>query len=122
MKNKDMDQEGHLDLLLSEAAREETALPEGLLQKVMDDAVQMQPQPNVPTSQRQGTLSRLAAFFGGWPTVGGLAAASCAGFWIGVNPPQYLPDPSELLLGAQAEIASLEDVEVSGFGWDFEEQ
>lgn len=36
------------------------------------------------------------ASIGGWPAVGGLAAASAAGLWIGLAPPDFLPDPAQI--------------------------
>lgn len=48
---------------------------------------------------RQSAALRLwrqfAAAVGGWPALGGMAAASLAGLWIGLAPPSFLPDPVE---------------------------
>ena len=66
-------------------------------------------------------MSRIARAFGGWPALGGLAAATCAGFWIGFSPPAAIPDAGSLLLGG--EDITLDDsmADLSGFGWDIEE-
>ena len=51
--------------------------------------------------------------------MGGLAAAACAGFWIGVSPPESGFDPGLLLV---PEVEILEEAEMLfAFGWDVQE-
>ena len=64
----------------------------------------------------------LRAALGGWRGMGGLVAATCAGFWIGVALPLGLT-------GAGAAGADTFDLSqayaadgFSAFGWDMEEQ
>ncbi|WP_411351217.1 hypothetical protein PNH50_12425 [Leisingera aquaemixtae] len=42
---------------------------------------------------RQPKWRQLVEAIGGWPAMGGLAAASAAGLWIGMAPPSFVPDP-----------------------------
>ncbi|MFW8594871.1 hypothetical protein ACOHWE_11765 [Cribrihabitans neustonicus] len=48
-----------------------------------------------PGPHRQG-WRQLAAAVGGWPAMGGLAAAGLAGLWLGLAPPDFVPDPVAL--------------------------
>ena len=54
---------------------------------------------------------------GGWQGVGGLLAATCAGFWIGLSPPDYLPQAALTLLVAEQVDETAEPVEVLAYGW-----
>ncbi|UWQ82491.1 hypothetical protein [Leisingera caerulea] len=45
---------------------------------------------------RQPLWRQLIEAIGGWPAMGGLAAASAAGLWIGIAPPSFVPDPVAL--------------------------
>lgn len=38
-------------------------------------------------------LAQLVVAIGGWPALGGLVAASAAGLWVGIAPPDFVPDP-----------------------------
>ncbi|MFK7835387.1 MAG: hypothetical protein AB8B60_04140 [Sulfitobacter sp.] len=91
-------------------------VPEALMARVLADAQATQPRPKV---SRWG--ARLAGL-GGVPGLGGLALATCVGFWLGVAPPQGLPDLAGAMLGVETETDdSLDALGLSGFGWDIEE-
>jgi hypothetical protein len=107
-----------LDDLLEAAARDRD-VPPGLTARVLVDAERAPPRQLVrrKPERRRSILAAL----GGWQAMGGLALASCAGFWIGINPPAGLPDAGGLMLDQQVEV-SLEIMDdTSGFGWDLEE-
>lgn len=110
-----------VDALLAEAARNQPEVPTGLAARVMQDADRLQPK--VLQSQRppMSLFARLGAALGGWPAVGGLAAASCAGFWIGFSPPDTMLDAGALLVNQTQGAFYEEAAELSGFGWDLEE-
>lgn len=112
--------EEQLMALFQEASTEPVMVPSGLAQKVMQDAAKMQPALRSREKASSTLMSRLIGMVGGWPTFGGLAAASCAGFWIGFAPPQSLPDTGVLLM-SQSDLSAVEAVELTGFGWDLEE-
>lgn len=110
-----------LDRLLDQAARDDTVVPQTLMARVLDDADTVQPV-SVPmrTVRQSGFLARLSQSLGGWAGIGGLAAASCVGFWIGVSPPEALPDAGGFLLGVETGSFG-EAAELTAFGWDIEE-
>lgn len=117
MMMHDKDEMADVDALLAAAAGNRTT-PVGLSARVLADADQVQPRAQRRAERRW--RPSWAALLGGWQGLGGLAAATCAGFWIGISPPQVLPDPAALVLGDQdAGYAILADH--SGFGWDMEE-
>ena len=109
----------NLDSLLEEAARAPVDLPPGLAARVMQDAAAASAAGH--RRMKPNLMSRIARALGGWPALGGLAAATCAGFWIGISPPAAIPDAGSLLLGG--EDITLDDsmADLSGFGWDIEE-
>ena len=84
---------------------------EALMARVLADAQALQP---VAPEAGQGWSGWLA-LVGGLPALGGLVTATCVGFWIGVAPPEALPDLGAWVMGTEA------DAEVYGFGWDIEE-
>ena len=85
-----------LDALLVAAAKDVAQEPsEGLMARVLADAEAMQPKaaPVARPQPRRGLFSALVEALGGWPSLGGLAAATVAGVWIGfVATPAILPD------------------------------
>ncbi|QJF49654.1 hypothetical protein [Roseobacter ponti] len=114
-----------LDALLNEAAGEHVQLPGGLTARVLADArgVQTGREKAVAKPAPGGFFARLQAVMpGGWRGAGGLVAATCAGFWIGISPPAALPDPG----GALFETGTVTNwdgpVDLAGFGWAVEEE
>ncbi|MEL7099988.1 MAG: hypothetical protein AAGM84_14275 [Pseudomonadota bacterium] len=110
-EGKDGRQMDELDKMLERARDAE--VPTGLMGRVLEDALAVQP---VPRPAPQPVWARLREAVGGWQGVGGLALATCAGFWIGVAPPDYLPGAAQDLLGAEYAAA-----DVGAFGWALED-
>ena len=82
-----------LDGLLADAARARPDPSPALLDRVLAEALALQPQPAsfspVP-SPRPGLLSRLAAFFGGGPVLAGVCSAALVGGALGyISPGTY---------------------------------
>jgi hypothetical protein len=105
-----------LDALLESAARQPPRPSGDLTERVLADAHAMQPVP------RRAGWQRLRAMLGGAPGLSGLATATLVGFWIGVAPPEGLPDLAQRLLAPQAvdaiEAATLDGLlESDSFGW-----
>ena len=111
-----------LDGLLARATATVPDIPDGLEARVLGDALRVQAERAEPLRlRRQSALSRILSSIGGWPAAGGLAAATCAGFWLGVSPPDGLPDAGSLILGGDVVAGYDDSAELSGFGWVPEE-
>ena len=112
-----------LDALFAQATNDVGTQPsEAFMTRVVTDALAQQPMPQfVPPS----LWEQITSMVGGWQGMGGLVAATCAGFWIGINPPEGLPSQFETFLGYETSISALEDgiddTGMFGFGWDMEE-
>lgn len=91
-------------------AAKDAPVPDGLMARVLDDALAAQP---VPAAASPSLWRRAQDALGGWQGIGGLAMATCAGLWIGLSPPDYLPAEALDLLGATAAMTE----GTSGFGW-----
>jgi len=93
-----------------QAARSESEqMPQGLTDRILADArtVQVDLLTRPPRRAAPGIWQQMLGMLGGWPAVGGLAAACAAGVWLGVSPPQFLPDPMQLV--PQSETALFDD-------------
>lgn len=95
-----------LDDLLATAARRPLQPSEALMERVLADALALQPaaapafRPAIP-APRPGLLARLAAAFGGPPALAGLGTAAVFGLALG-----YLsPTTMDYLTGASADTA-----------------
>lgn len=87
-----------------DAVRAETPrMPAGLAARMMADAERAQAEAGGLARIRRepGWLTQFAAAVGGWYGAGGLVAACAAGVWIGLAPPEGLPDPGLYLLNAE---------------------
>jgi len=67
---------------------------------VLNNAERMRTPPRIRPSWREMLFDAI----GGWPSLGGLAAATVAGLWIGISPPAVLGDYSVLLSGETIEV------------------
>jgi len=96
MKMTDPDMK-HLDRLLDEVAADTPEVPEALMSAVLRDAALEIPRPVAP---RPGVWDTLMDLVGGWPAVGGMAAAGVAGLWLGIAPPVALETATVEFLGS----------------------
>ncbi|MBY6068206.1 hypothetical protein KUW17_15740 [Leisingera aquaemixtae] len=88
-----------LEELFAAARRDRPALPEHLSAAILADAGRVQQGRHAAgpaRAARQPLWRQLIEAVGGWPAMGGLAAASAAGLWIGLAPPSFVPDPVAL--------------------------
>ncbi|MDP5085134.1 MAG: hypothetical protein NWQ23_06915 [Yoonia sp.] len=74
---------------------------DALMTRVLSDAATVQPQNVVRDRPRQDIWNRMLEAIGGWPSLGGLAAATVAGIWVGVAPPTSVQDITAFLIGDQ---------------------
>tara|TARA_B110000902_G_scaffold40096_1_gene43061 strand:- start:1476 stop:1868 length:393 start_codon:yes stop_codon:yes gene_type:complete len=112
-----------LDALFVEAVNDASTQPsESFMARVVTDALARQSMPKIAPPS---LWVQIMAMVGGWQGMGGLVAATCAGFWIGINPPEGLPTQLETFLGSETSVSLLEDgiedTGIFGFGWDMEE-
>jgi len=112
-----------LDALFVEAVNDASTQPsESFMARVVTDALARQSMPKIAPPS---LWVQITAMVGGWQGMGGLVAATCAGFWIGINPPEDLSTQLETFLGSETSVSLLEDgiedTGIFGFGWDMEE-
>lgn len=99
MPNDDLD-----DLLLS-AARQRIDPSEALLDRVIADALALQPRPVAlypSPAPRPGLLARLALALGGGPVLAGVCTAAVAGLMLGYFSPTTYDYLTSGLTGAEA--------------------
>ncbi len=108
-----------LEAMFDDMRQDPPEVPSVLTARVMMDAQRFQPAPQ-PVQRRKRTILNVFDGFGGWPALGGLAAASCVGFWIGISPPENVLDPAGLFLPLESELY-YDPAELTGFGWDVQE-
>lgn len=94
-----------LDDLLAAAARRPAVPSEMLMERVLADALALQPgaTPLRQVPARQGLFARLAAALGGPPALAGLGTAAVFGIVLGYLSPTTL----DYLTGSSAEAAEL---------------
>lgn len=104
-----------LENLFEQARATPPEVPHGLMARVLEDAQTLQ------TSGKSAGWRTWLIAIGGLPALSGLVTAACVGFWLGVAPPEGLPDLAGQIFGQQdsAELETATDL--TGFGWDIEE-
>ena len=111
-----------LEALFQQARSAPPEVPDGLLARVIADAEAARP------PRGSGIWRTLWQSIGGPAGLGGLVTATLVGVWIGVAPPERLPDiAAGLIDGEYLSADSTTDVlqddlsEGLAFGWDIEE-
>lgn len=100
-----------LDALFADVARDGDVAPgEAFLSKLIDDAEALQPGLAVAggaiaeaPARRAGLYGWISAL-GGWPALGGVAAAGVAGLWVGLAPPEIVDSAIAGLVGESVTI------------------
>ncbi len=81
----------------------------------------------MPKTQRQSWYQALWQLLGGAAGLTGLATAAAVGIWVGVAPPEGMPDLAGQFVTGTWEAEALDRaeldtaVELGGYGWDMEE-
>ncbi len=109
--DKDHNNDAELEALFQAARSTPPQVPDALLARVQADALAQQPR------RRRNLWEAFVNATGGVPAVCGLATAACVGLWIGIAPPDVMPDLGGIVLGVET---TTED-ETAAFGWDIEE-
>lgn len=77
-----------LETLFADAG--DVPMPDGLLDRIVQDAAEVQPSFEPVTPDGSGIWSRISDAIGGWPSLGGLATAAIAGLYVGFANPTVL--------------------------------
>ncbi|WP_116599190.1 hypothetical protein [Primorskyibacter marinus] len=104
MTDKQQDSDG-LDAFFDAARNTAPAPDAAFMARILDDALSVQAEavaPPSPVTKREGLFSQILRGIGGWPALTGLAAATVAGVWIGVNPPAAVSDQLASLIGTSS--------------------
>jgi hypothetical protein len=89
-----------IDRLLADMSAHDTSPSDDLMARVLGDAAIVQEQlAAVPTRKPVSMWVQFGQLIGGWPALGGLAAAGVAGLWIGVAPPANLETFAAEMIG-----------------------
>jgi hypothetical protein len=99
-------QDDDIDRLLAEAAERRLDPSRGLMERVLADALALQPQPALALPAavpRVSLFSRIAAALGGGPALAGLCSAAAVGIAVGYLSPSVL----DYLTGASADTVEL---------------
>lgn len=121
MKQVKNDADTALEALFEAERASPPAVPDALMQRVLADATAVQPAGI--SGRTSGLLARFLVRFGGIAGAGGLITATAVGFWLGLAPPDGMPDLAGVVMGYEESVflVELTDVDSVGFGWDFEE-
>lgn len=111
--------EDSLDDIFAAAQRTEMQPSAALMGRIMADAAAVSAARAVPAAQvapPRGLWALLAAAIGGWPALGGLVAATMAGFWIGFAPPAGLSGLTASVMGETVSVSVLAADDALGSG------
>ncbi|WP_373636722.1 hypothetical protein [Yoonia sp. BS5-3] len=100
-----------LDDLFAEARAIAPEPSDGLMARVLADAAGAQvaaPMP-APVPAKSGLFAGLLDLVGGWPSVGGLVAATITGVWVGIAPPASIEDFTATAFGDTVTIGVFAD-------------
>jgi len=99
------DDDKMLDTTFAQMRAQDVTPSEGLMDRIMMDADSVLATGTVAQPRAKQSVGALILdVIGGWPSFGGLAAATVAGVWIGVAPPDALADVSAGFLGSTVEV------------------
>lgn len=104
MTDKQQDSDG-LEAFFDAARKTAPAPDTAFMARILEDALSVQAEAAAitpPAAKRGGIISQILRGIGGWPALTGLAAATVAGVWIGVNPPAAVSDQLASLIGTSS--------------------
>lgn len=99
-----------LDDLFAQARAQAPQPDDALMARVLADAAEQSAPVSSPVSSpihQPGFWARLSDALGGWPALGGLAAATVAGVWVGIAPPAGVEDLAASLIGDTVSVTLL---------------
>jgi len=107
------DDDTELNAAFAQIKSEPVVVRDSLFDRIMLDADNVLAQREdvveaVDARPRQSLSAILLDAIGGWPSFSGLAAATVAGLWIGISPPETLNNLSAAIWGSTIEVPLLE--------------
>ncbi len=106
-----------VDDLFAQARNAKVTPPDDLMARILAEAETVQAGfTHAPQASRPTLWATVLDAIGGWPAVGGLAAATVAGVWIGIAPPASIEEFSAGLIGDEVGVSLL----TGGIGFDAE--
>ncbi|WP_164660969.1 hypothetical protein [Tropicibacter sp. Alg240-R139] len=104
-----------LEQMFANARTQRDHLPDALSARMLADAAQVQAgRATMEPAARPGLWAQLRAGLGGWTGLSGLATACAAGVWIGLAPPDFLPDPVGFVYQQEVEVDLIFGVDETG--------
>lgn len=98
-----------LDAAFAQMRATDVVPRDALLDRIMQDAdAVLADRAPVTVAHPARPWARMLDLIGGWPSFGGLAAATVAGLWIGVAQPAALTDLSAGLIGGTVDVTLLD--------------
>ena len=83
MNETEKTQDALLGRMFAKARADEPGVSEALFARILADAAREQRKASAGVAARPGLIRAAIAALGGWGSIGGLAAATLAGVWIG---------------------------------------
>lgn len=111
-RNHDRHEDAALEQFFDAARRDRAEPSEALMARVLADALDAQAGQAAQAQHARATRHRVLLWMqlrdalGGWPALGGLAAAGVAGLFIGFSAPAAVNDLAATILGQPAETDS----------------
>jgi len=119
MMSEDKHLDHTLEALFDVAKTQELQPSDALMARILADAEAEQP-PHLAllttkTRTGRGLFKQLWGAIGGWPAVAGLATATMAGLWIGMNPSVYVADVMAQYTGSDSDLYLVDFVSAYDF-------
>lgn len=107
MTDKD---DAFLDELFADARADDPVPSDALRARVLADAAAAMA--GEPVDAVPGRFwPNLAALLGGWPALGGVAAAGLAGLWVGITPPAAIETFAADMLGTTTSVSFFSELD-----------
>jgi hypothetical protein len=101
-----------LEALFDEVRGETPVVSDDLMARILSDAEHALPSTPVESEEVPGFWAQIFGGIGGWPAISGLAAATVAGVWIGVAPPDGLNTLASSYFGTSVTVDFLPDYDI----------
>lgn len=99
------------DALMAEARASDVNVSDDFMARVLSDAEVLQSNPGVADLEiaPASMWSQFMSVIGGWPALGGVAAAGVAGLWLGLAPTATLDGFAADIVGGTTSVSFIQD-------------